>query len=109
MLSNYRVSGDKGIILTVAMIFIIVLVIVAGTSIVLMTNQTRVSESQIRRMKAFYTAESGLVNAFEGLRRNTSPWSMTITLNNFTAMATIGSAGSGPNNTRKVTSSVTYD
>ncbi len=101
--------SEKGIILTIALIFIIILVIVAGTSITLMINQARVSESQIRRMKAFYTAEAGLVNAFEGLRRNVSPWNMTITLNNFTATATKDSAGSGPNNTRKITSSVTYD
>jgi len=100
-------GNEKGIILAVTIMFVVSLALVAGVAITLMTNQARVSEYQIRRVKAFYTAEAGIVHAFEQLRNGSSDTSWNVTLNGLTATATY-TAVVGPNNTRKLTSSASY-
>jgi len=60
----------------------IVLVIVLGIALVvstlvlavlsLMTQQSRVAESKIKRIRAFYALQGGMVNAVENLRKTNS-------------------------------------
>lgn len=60
--------NNKGLILTITIIFVLILVIMAGTVLLLMTNHARVTEAQVRRVKAIDAAESGaLVRAYAEL------------------------------------------
>lgn len=101
--------NNKGLILTVTLIFVITFTIISATAIILMTNHARLTESQIRRIKAFYTAEAGIAHALEELRKSPSsggPWS--IAENGLTADVTLEASKSGPNNTKKLTCKVQY-
>lgn len=108
----------KGIILAVTLVFIIVMAIIAGVSLALMTQQARVTEYQIKRIRAFYTAEAALTYVLEGLR--TTPPSITLSagagtitpsppiLNGYQATVTYGAPGSGFRNTRTFNVTVDY-
>lgn len=102
-------ANQKGIILMIVLIFIIVLSITAAVAIGLMTNQARIAEYQIKRIRAFYTAEAALTRALQELR-TTGSISPSLDLNNFTADVTIESvgAGTGPKNTRRLNVTVDY-
>ena len=114
-------SNQKGIILTITLIFVIVLVIIAGVSIVLMTNQARITEYQIKRIRVFYTAEAALTHVLQGFRTGAfsvpligiATWDSTTTppipvINGFPASVTINSATTGPNNTHNMSVMVDY-
>lgn len=63
--------NNKGLILTITIIFVLILVIMAGTVLLLMTNHARITETQVRRVKSIDSAESAaLVKAYDELRRN---------------------------------------
>lgn len=100
----------RGVALAVVLIFVIVLSIMAGTAVVLMANHSRVCEYQIRRAKAFYTAEAAIVKALEDLRTTGGLLSTTTSLNTFTATVSVEAAGSGtgPNGTRILNATVEY-
>lgn len=80
--------NNKGLILTITIISVLILVIMAGTVLLLMTNHARVTETQIRRVTAVAAAESSaLVQAYEELRTGNcipSPCGMGRTPGNFT-------------------------
>lgn len=60
---------NKGLILAITIIFVLILVIMSGTVLLLMTNHARVTETQIRRVKSVDAAESAaLVKAYDELR-----------------------------------------
>ena len=105
--------NEKGIILTITVIFILILVIMAGVALIFMTNQGRITEGQIRRTKAFYTAQSAIIKAFEDIRAGV-PFATvngsTLPLNGLTATVNIEtiSPGTGPNGTRKLTAAIDY-
>lgn len=64
--------NNKGLILTITIIFVLILVIMSGVVLLLMSNHSRVTEIQIRRSKAIDGAESAaLVKAYEELRLGT--------------------------------------
>jgi Tfp pilus assembly protein PilX len=63
--------NNKGIILTLTIISVLVLLIIATISINLATNQARITENQLGRVKAYYTAEGIIVQALEELRKGT--------------------------------------
>lgn len=96
MLNKKGVSGissypnkEKGLILTITIIFVLILVIMAGVVLVLMTNHTRVTETQIRRVRGVDAAESAaLVRAYDELRLGliTPPYYNGAYLNNFNGM-----------------------
>jgi hypothetical protein len=51
---------------------VLILVIMSGTALLLMTNQARVTETQVRRVTAVDAVESSaLAQAYEELRTNT--------------------------------------
>ena len=98
--------NEKGAILTITIIFIIILTIIAGVSIILMTNHSRITESQIKRAKAYYTAEAGITHAMEQIRNKsnpTGPW--ILSLNGLTANVTSITDSS---NKKKLKASVKY-
>ena len=113
-----RMANQKGIILMIVLIFIIVLSITAAVVIGLMTNHARIAEYQIKRIKAFYTAEAARTYVFEQLRTGTkSPPSGAETwpdvlpsegLNGYQANVVWGDPGSGPMNTRAFNVTVDY-
>lgn len=80
--------NNKGLILAITIIFVLILVIMSGTVLLLMTNHARVTETQIRRVTAVDAAESSaLVQAYEELRTGTcivTPCNATRTPGNFT-------------------------
>ena len=111
-------ANQKGIILMIVLIFIIVLSITAAVVIGLMTNQARIAEYQIKRMRAFYTAEAAHTYVLEQLRtgaRNFSSgagetWTdvLPLTVNDYQANVVWGASNSGPKNTRAFNVTVDY-
>ena len=93
----------------IVLIFVIVLSITAAVAIRLMTSQARITEYQIKRIKASYTAEAALTRALQELR-TTGNINASLALNGLTADVTIEPAGggTGPKNTRKLNVTVDY-
>ncbi len=88
--------NKKGIILTITVIFVMILIIMAGAALILWTNHAIITERQIRRMRAFYTAEAAITRALDELRRTgTSP--ANVSLNNLTANVTYNSTSGSVN------------
>lgn len=79
--------NNKGVILTLTVIFVLILIIMAGVALLLWTNHARVTERQIKRMRAFYTGEAAMVSALDELRRTNTltPNPKDIPLNPLTA------------------------
>lgn len=101
----------------IVLIFIIVLSITAAVVIGLMTNHARIAEYQIKRIKAFYTAEAARTYVFEQLRtgiRNLTleaeTWLDVLPskVNGYQANVFCGAPGSGPKNTRAFNVTVEY-
>ncbi len=90
--------GKKGIILTLTIIFTLVMLIIATVSINLITNQAYITENQVGRVKAYYTAEAAMTKALEQLRGGVVPpctaGILNLTLNNVTAYVCVASRGS---------------
>lgn len=80
----------KGVIATITVIFVLILIIMAGVALLLWTNHARVTERQIKHMRAFYTAEAAVVRALDELRR-TGTASANLNLNNLAANVTYNS------------------
>lgn len=74
----------KGAILTITLIFVLIIIIMAGVALLLWTNHARITERQIKRMRAFYTAEAAVARALDELRR-TGAASSALNLNNLKA------------------------
>lgn len=77
----------KGVIATITVIFVLILIIISGVALLLWTNHARLTERQIKRMRAFYTAEAAMVRALDELSRNGSV-PASISLNKQTASIT---------------------
>lgn len=108
-------QNKRGIILTVVIIFMLTISIVTAISIVLMTNEARITESKVRRLRAFYTVEGGIVHAIEHLNADPTEtnWTVPPVVLNATYTCSVltaenQGAGTGPNSTRTLTSSVSY-
>lgn len=115
-------ANQKGIILTITLIFVIILIIIAGVSLVLMTNQARITEYQIKRIRAYYTAEAALTRILQNFRTRTTSipttkttWDETTidpqipSLNGMQARVTLeDSAIIGPKATRLLNVTVEY-
>ena len=82
--------NKKGIILTITVIFVMILIIMAGAALILWTNHAIITERQIRRMRAFYTAEAAITRALDELRRTGIP-PASVSLNNLKADVTYDS------------------
>lgn len=108
-------QGEKGVILMITIAFVLILIAIAGVSIILMTNHAHLTEGSVGRTRAFYTAEAARIKALQELRLNNGTFASnalnsTLTLNNLTAEVTIESPGfgTGPGGTRNLTIKVNY-
>lgn len=99
--------NNKGVILTITLSFVIVLSIIAGIAVLIMSNQARITETQIRRTRAFYAAQAAIVEALQALRTG-SAVPASVNVNGLTANIVVGAPNSGPKNTRTVRANVNY-
>ncbi len=87
--------GNRGAILTITIIFVIILAIISGVSIILMTNHARISEDQIKRTKAYYSAEAGIAYAVNDKRRNPANNNWQLSLNGMAVTVTATTKSDG--------------
>lgn len=104
----------KGIVLVVVIGTMLVLLALAFVSIYLMTQQSRVAEHKIRRMRAYFAAQAGVIHSLEELRRgNALPASINIGGGligygpGYTAVIN-RTAGAGPLGTDVISATVAY-
>ncbi|MEW6008089.1 MAG: hypothetical protein AB1629_00425 [Candidatus Omnitrophota bacterium] len=72
----------KAVAMVTVLIFIIVVSMVAVTSIFLMTNQARLIERQVRRIIGFYSSQAAIVQANDELFNNpAAPITPNLTIN----------------------------
>lgn len=71
---------NKAVAMVSVLIFIIVVSMVAITSIYLMTNQARLVEKQVRRIRGFYSGQAAMVQATDQLFNN-NPLSPNLNIN----------------------------
>ncbi|MFQ5681590.1 MAG: PilX N-terminal domain-containing pilus assembly protein [Candidatus Omnitrophota bacterium] len=70
-----RLRPKRSIALVTVLLFMLLVTIAAAAALSLMTKQARLAEHQIRRIKAFYAAESALNKAYQALQANgTAEW-----------------------------------
>ncbi|MBU2541118.1 MAG: pilus assembly PilX N-terminal domain-containing protein [Candidatus Omnitrophica bacterium] len=62
-----KINKKKGVALVTVLIFVLLVSMVAITSVYLMTNQARQIEKQIRRITAFYSTQAAAVQAREDI------------------------------------------
>ena len=67
----------KGVVLTIVMGVALVVFTLALSALYLMTNESRIAEHKIKRMRGFYAAQAGFVLAVEQLRNGN--WNMSET------------------------------
>ncbi len=63
-------SQQKGVILAIAAIMLVVLSLLALVALFVMTQEARVAEHKIKRIRAYYAAKAGIVHALDYIRRN---------------------------------------
>lgn len=63
----------KGVVLVIVIGVLFVIFTLALTVLYLMTQESRIAEHKIRRSKAHFAAQAGIVDAFEQLRKGTKP------------------------------------
>ena len=81
----------------------------------LMTQESRLAEHKIKRMRAFFAAQAGMVHGIEELRKGNVPSSITIGAGEtgypsagYTVDISYVNDNSGPNQTDPLTISVNY-
>ncbi len=79
--------NSRGIVLTVVLIFIIILCMIAGVSIILISNQALITEGNIGRTKAFYTGQAAIVQMIDELRNNPADTEAFVTVNDVAVTA----------------------
>ena len=79
---------NRGAALVTVIVFIILISMVAVTSIYLMTNQARLVEKQIRRITAFYSCQAAQVQAIDDIYQDGSLGDTDLDINNQSATIT---------------------
>lgn len=95
----------RGVALVAVLVVFITVSIVAAALLVFVSNQFRVTNSQINRTRAFYLAEAGVQLAFGNLKRGLIPASTTYTIDGTSVVVQIVSYNS---NTYEIRSTVQY-
>ena len=101
----------KGVAIIVVFGMLIMLSMLAIAGLRLMGNQGFITESSVRRAKAYYTAKAAAIAAFEECRKNPAgcPASTTVSLNNLNATAVAAvTADAFCSGCQKITSTVNY-
>lgn len=70
----------KGVILVIVLGIALIIIGLALAGIFIMTQQARISEHKIKRMRAFFAAQAGMVHALEELRLGRNPNDTSITI-----------------------------
>lgn len=93
---------------------LIVVSVFALIALFLMSNESRLTEHKIRRIRAFFAAQAGLVDAIEALRRSDIPgnnqtdtFPYTINVGGYTVTVN-RNPGNGTDGTDVINASVTY-
>ena len=106
----------KGVVLVVVIGVMIVIFTLALAALFLMTQESRVAEHKIRRTRAFFAAQAGMIFAFDALRNGADP-SGTINIGagiagypagGLPVVITYTNDNSGPGGTDPVNISVNY-
>ena len=88
----------KAVAIVIVWGVLIMLSMLAITALRLMGNQGFITESSVRRTKAYYTAKAAMVAAFDSCRKNgcatANPNFVTVSLNNLTATTAAATAAS---------------
>ncbi len=63
----------KGVVLVVVIGVILVIFTLALAALILMTQESRIAEHKIKRNRAFFAAQAGMVEALEDLRKGVNP------------------------------------
>ena len=117
MVTKSAFVRKKSIVLVIVMGIVIVIAFLALAVAYLLSQQARIAEHKIRRMRAYYAAMAGVVYAFDEARNGTLPTgnSSTKVGNGIYGYPPGGfavditrTANAGPNNTDKIKVSVDY-
>lgn len=73
-----KVFCNEALAIVNMLIFVFIFTILSGIVLALLSSHTRLMESNIRHVKAYYVAESGSVAAFEALRKGNVPSSPSV-------------------------------
>ena len=87
-----RFFRKRAAALVSVLIFIILTSMIALSSIFLMTNQARIAEKQIRRIRAFYSSQAATVQALDELYQGAGAVTSPLNINNQTVNITYNSA-----------------
>ncbi len=63
----------KGVVLVVVIGVMLVIFTLALAALFLMTQESRIAEHKVRRTRAFFAAQAGMVHALESLRNGADP------------------------------------
>jgi Tfp pilus assembly protein PilX len=66
---SYLFRKKKAVVLVIVLGVLLIISTLVLASLTLMTQETRLAENKIKRIRAFYAVQAGMVSAIEGLRR----------------------------------------
>lgn len=85
----------KAVVLIIILGITLVLAALAMLALYIMTNEARIAEHKIRRTRAFYAAQGGIIHAIERLRREGTTTTNQTAIAGNTTDVTVGTAPAG--------------
>ncbi|OPX30758.1 MAG: hypothetical protein B1H08_00885 [Candidatus Omnitrophica bacterium 4484_171] len=73
MITKYAFDRKKSIVLVIVMGIVVIITFLCLATAYLLSQQARVAEHKIRRMRAYYAAMAGVVYAFDKARNGILP------------------------------------
>jgi len=73
MITKYAFVRKKGIVLVIVMGIVVIIAFLCLATAYLLSQQARIAEHKIRRMRAYYAAMAGVVYAFDKARNGALP------------------------------------
>jgi len=70
--------NNNGVALFLVLGTMLIVIVLAGIILSIISSQSRLTHHQVSRIQAYYAAQSGMVYAFDQLRRGTPGWSATV-------------------------------
>lgn len=106
----------RGVVLVVVIGVMFVIITLALSALFLMTQESRIAEHKIKRIRAFFAAQAGIVQALDSLRQGVTPPSTIYIGSGISGYPSAGlrvnitytDNNSGPGGTDPVTASVNY-
>ncbi|MFH1201943.1 MAG: PilX N-terminal domain-containing pilus assembly protein [Candidatus Omnitrophota bacterium] len=101
--------NNAAVALVTVIVFVLLSTIIAVALFSLMTNEARLIEHQIRRIRAMYAAESGIQQAMWQLRQNPPQAVTNLTVFGSVPLdVTVTDNPGGPSGTRIISATVNY-